>query len=104
MSMCVNEWCNVGRTGTVISAWLVRSGLFEEARDSLEYFTLRRTDKSLGKKTQGVDTPSQSRYVRYYQRLIAVMKNNLPPPVALRLSKLTMRGISGDITVHWGIS
>ncbi len=79
----------------MISAWLVRSGLFEEARDSLEYFTLRRTDKSLGKKTQGVDTPSQSRYVRYYQQLIAVMNKNLPPPVGVRLSKLTMHGISG---------
>ena len=80
----------------MISAWLVRSGLFEQARDSLEYFTLRRTDKSRGTKSQGVDTPSQSRYVEYYQRLIAVMKRNLPPPVALRITTLTLHGISGD--------
>ncbi len=80
----------------MISAWLVRSGLFEEARDSLDYFTLRRTDKSRGKKTQGVDTPSQSRYVRYYQQLIAVMNRNLPPPVALRMTNLTLHGISGE--------
>ena len=79
-----------GRTGTMISAWLVRSGLFEEARDSLDYFTSR------GKKTQGVDTPSQSRYVRYYQQLIAVMNRNLPPPVALRMTNLTLHGISGE--------
>lgn len=50
-----------GRTGTMVAAWLVRSGLFQQARESLEYFNERRTDKSRGKKNQGVDTPSQVR-------------------------------------------
>ena len=43
----------------MISAWLVRSGLFGQAKESLAYFRDRRTDKRRGKKTQGVDTPSQ---------------------------------------------
>ena len=80
----------------MISAWLVRSGLFEEARDSLEYFTIRRTDKSRGKKSQGVDTPSQSRYVQYYERLVSTMRGNLPPPVSLRLKILTLHGVTGE--------
>lgn len=84
----------------MISAWLVRSGLFEEARDSLDYFTERRTDKTRGKKTQGVDTPSQSRYVGYYQQMISDMNRNLPPPLALRLSKLTLHEISGKHADH----
>ena len=50
-----------GRTGMMVAAWLVRSGLFQQARESLEYFNERRTDKSRGKKNQGVDTPSQVR-------------------------------------------
>lgn len=48
-----------GRTGTMISAWLVRSGLFPQAQKSLAYFRERRTDRSRGTKNQGVDTPSQ---------------------------------------------
>ena len=48
-----------GRTGTMVAAWLVRSGLFRQAQDSLAYFRERRTDRSRGTKNQGVDTPSQ---------------------------------------------
>ena len=48
-----------GRTGTMVAAWLVRAGLFHQARESLDYFKERRTDKTLGKKNQGVNTPSQ---------------------------------------------
>ena len=48
-----------GRTGTMIAAWLVRAGLFQQAEKSLAYFRDRRTDSSKGMKSQGVDTPSQ---------------------------------------------
>ena len=37
----------------MISAWLVRSGLFSQAQESLAYFRDRRTDTSRGKKMQG---------------------------------------------------
>ena len=80
----------------MISAWLVRSGLFEEAQQSLQYFTIRRTDKSRGKKSQGVDTPSQNRYVRYYERMLSSMGGNLPPPVSLRIKVLTVHGVAGE--------
>ena len=80
----------------MISAWLVRSGLFEAAGDSLAYFSDRRTDKSRGKKSQGVETPSQSRYVKYYEKLFTQMKGNLPPPVSLRVKQMTIHGLSGN--------
>ncbi len=78
-----------GRTGTMICVWLIESGTFEQAtvsrawcslegyrfhlcllpqtgamnklfsQDSLEYFGTRRTDLSVGKKYQGIETPSQ---------------------------------------------
>lgn len=85
-----------GRTGMMISAWLVRSGLFEEAGKSLAYFSDRRTDKKLGSKSQGVETPSQSRYVIYYERLLIEMSGNLPPPVPLKLTKMTINGLLGE--------
>ncbi|WAQ99156.1 TPTE2-like protein [Mya arenaria] len=62
-----------GRTGTMICTWLVECGNFEEAQDSLDYFGDRRTDLDHGSTFQGVETPSQSRYVGYF----GVVKNKL---------------------------
>lgn len=87
---------STGRTGTMISSWLVRAGLFMGANESLAYFSDRRTDKSRGTKCQGVQTPSQSRYVIYYERLLTEMDGSLPPPISLRLRKLTLLGLYGN--------
>ena len=99
-----------GRTGMMVAAWLVRSGLFPQAQQSLAYFRERRTDRSRGTKNQGVDTPSQvgvvwaeflrvfseqNRYVSYYERLLTQLSGELPPPVALRLSKMVISGLTG---------
>ena len=48
-----------GRTGTMICVWMVESGIFSSAETSLDYFGSRRTDTNVGKKFQGVETPSQ---------------------------------------------
>ena len=48
-----------GRTGTMICIWLVEAGVFSSAGTSLDYFGSRRTDTNVGKKFQGVETPSQ---------------------------------------------
>lgn len=48
-----------GRTGTMICVWLVEAGVFKSAETSLDYFGGRRTDTNVGKKFQGVETPSQ---------------------------------------------
>jgi hypothetical protein len=87
-----------GRTGTMISSWLVRAGLFMGANESLAYFSDRRTDKSKGLKCQGVQTPSQSRYVLYYERLMTEMEGCLPPPTSVRLQKITLLGLNGEIS------
>ena len=52
-----------GRTGLMISCYLLHSGVFETAEDALSYFASRRTDFSVGDKYQGVQTPSQERWV-----------------------------------------
>lgn len=82
-----------GRTGTMICVWLVEAGIFTSANQSLEYFGQRRTDMNVSKKFQGVETPSQSRYVGYYE----VMKNHLggqvPTSSPLLLRKIVIRGM-----------
>ncbi|TRY63667.1 hypothetical protein TCAL_08699 [Tigriopus californicus] len=82
-----------GRTGTMICVWLVEAGIFTSANQSLEYFGQRRTDMNVSKKFQGVETPSQSRYVGYYE----VMKNHLggqvPLSSPLLLKKIVIRGM-----------
>ncbi|XP_052642170.1 phosphatidylinositol 3,4,5-trisphosphate 3-phosphatase TPTE2-like isoform X2 [Harpia harpyja] len=48
-----------GRTGTMVCTWLIDSDQFESAKESLDYFGERRTDRSTSTKFQGVETPSQ---------------------------------------------
>ncbi|XP_043233649.1 phosphatidylinositol 3,4,5-trisphosphate 3-phosphatase TPTE2-like [Amphibalanus amphitrite] len=82
-----------GRTGTMICIYMVETGLFSTAGESLDYFGSRRTDLNVGGKFQGVETPSQSRYVGYYEW----MKNNrhhLPPETPRLLTQLRLSGLS----------
>ena len=95
MLYCFKIWFE-GRTGTMISAWLVRAGLFPGADESLAYFSDRRTDKSRGNKSQGVQTPSQSRYVLYYEKLLMDMSGTLPPPTYKQLKKIILHGLCSN--------
>ncbi|XP_046450372.1 phosphatidylinositol 3,4,5-trisphosphate 3-phosphatase TPTE2-like isoform X2 [Daphnia pulex] len=82
-----------GRTGTMICVWLVEAELFLKAEDSLVYFGSRRTDTRYGHSFQGVETPSQCRYVHYYER-IKENGGDLPPDKKVHLRKIRMEGIS----------
>jgi len=82
-----------GRTGTMICIYMVETGLFSTADESLDYFGSRRTDLNVGHKFQGVETPSQSRYVGYYEW----MKNNrhqLPQETPRLLTSMVVSGVS----------
>lgn len=61
-----------GRTGTLCCAWLLYKGEAQNAQDALNIFALARTDidKSGFAKIQGVETPSQVRYVGYLAELL----------------------------------
>ncbi|KAJ6659273.1 hypothetical protein lerEdw1_019319 [Lerista edwardsae] len=84
-----------GRTGTLVCTWLIDSDQFESAKDSLAYFGERRTDKSASSKFQGVETPSQSRYVEYYEILKTKYDRKLPPARPLGIRRIMIHAIRG---------
>ncbi|XP_053214113.1 phosphatidylinositol 3,4,5-trisphosphate 3-phosphatase TPTE2-like isoform X2 [Panonychus citri] len=84
-----------GRTGTMICAWLIYNGHFDECKEVLEYFADRRTDTSVGKKYQGVETPSQARYIEYFSRIINQMNGKLPVEgKTVNLKSISIEGLS----------
>ena len=54
-----------GRTGVMVSAYLIHSGICADAEKALQYFGDMRTYNA-----KGVTIPSQMRYVHYYEQLI----------------------------------
>jgi PTEN phosphatase family protein len=67
---------------------------FSTFKDSLSYFGDRRTDLTVGSKFQGVETPSQSRYVGYFERVKKEFGYQLPPDKKLKLKTVRIEGIS----------
>ncbi|XP_069826063.1 phosphatidylinositol 3,4,5-trisphosphate 3-phosphatase TPTE2-like isoform X2 [Dendropsophus ebraccatus] len=84
-----------GRTGTMVCTYLVDSDQFESAKESLDYFGERRTDTSVSTKFQGVETPSQSRYVCYYEILKNKYNLQMPPERPLRIRSIRIHSIQG---------
>ncbi|XP_029458635.1 phosphatidylinositol 3,4,5-trisphosphate 3-phosphatase TPTE2-like [Rhinatrema bivittatum] len=84
-----------GRTGTMVCTWLVDSDQFESAKASLDYFGERRTDTSMSTKFQGVETPSQSRYVGYYELVKNKYKWQLPAERKFRIKSFLVHSING---------
>ena len=71
-----------GRTGTFCAALLLWTGFCSTADEALDIYARRRTDPRLGRRRrlQGVDSPSQRRYVRYIERAIHSDRVAIPPP------------------------
>ncbi len=82
-----------GRTGTMICVWLVEAGVFTNANSSLQYFGQRRTDTNVGTKFQGVETPSQSRYVGYFETMRNQFGGRVPPPTKVVLKGISVHGM-----------
>lgn len=84
-----------GRTGTMICIWLVEAGLFGSAEASLDYFGNRRTDLAVGSKFQGVETPSQNRYVGYFGKIKENLNGIPPEEVNLKLRQIRIHAVAG---------
>uniref|UniRef100_A0A7N5JKU5 Phosphatidylinositol 3,4,5-trisphosphate 3-phosphatase TPTE2 n=1 Tax=Ailuropoda melanoleuca TaxID=9646 RepID=A0A7N5JKU5_AILME len=85
-----------GRTGTMVCAYLIASEIFVTAEESLYYFGERRTDKSTSTKFQGVETPSQNRYVGYFADVKNIYNMSLPPRKTLKIKKIVIYSIHGN--------
>ncbi|CAG0884104.1 unnamed protein product [Darwinula stevensoni] len=83
-----------GRTGTLVCVWLIRKGLLANSKACLDYFGRRRTDSNVGHKFQGVETPSQCRFVEYFEKVHA-NGLQLPKPVTLSLCGININGLMG---------
>jgi len=70
-----------GRTGTIIGAYFLYTGLFEDPDKALHYFAVKRSMNNWG-----VTGPSQMRYVRYVGDII--YKRITPLPTILTLAYL----------------
>lgn len=78
----------------MICAWLIFNGHFSDSKDVLDYFGDRRTDTSVGKKYQGVETPSQARYIDYFRKVINDLNGKIPEKQYLKLSNIRIDGIN----------
>ncbi|XP_012414444.1 phosphatidylinositol 3,4,5-trisphosphate 3-phosphatase TPTE2-like [Trichechus manatus latirostris] len=85
-----------GRTGTMVCACLIASEIFTTAEESLYYFGERRTDKTSSSKFQGVETPSQNRYVGYFAKVKNVYHWSLPPRKILFVKRIVIHSIHGN--------
>ncbi|XP_054576251.1 phosphatidylinositol 3,4,5-trisphosphate 3-phosphatase TPTE2-like [Eptesicus fuscus] len=84
-----------GRTGTMACACLIVCEIFTTAEESLYYFGERRTDKTTSHKFQGVETPSQNRYVGYFADVKNIYNLTLPPRKVLTIKKIVIYSIHG---------
>lgn len=94
-----------GRTGTLVCSWLLFSQFCDGSEAALVHFATARTELRKGSKTlQGVDTPSQKRYVRSVHSWLAGNKCYLgsgipvpkPPVTKLRLKNVKISKIFQD--------
>nr|XP_054385464.1 phosphatidylinositol 3,4,5-trisphosphate 3-phosphatase TPTE2-like [Pongo abelii] len=84
-----------GRTGTMVCAFLIASEIFLTAEESLYYFGERQIDKTHRSKFQGLETPSQNRYVGYFAQVKHLYNWNLPPRRILFIKRFIIYSIRG---------
>lgn len=86
-----------GRTGVMISAWLLFSKQWSNADEALRFFAAARTEDQ-----KGVTIPSQNRYVHYFDYSL---KNSLPPARPYAITRVrfftTPKYETGPSTEPW---
>eukprot|EP00698_Gefionella_okellyi_P010901 TRINITY_DN285_c0_g1_i1.p1 TRINITY_DN285_c0_g1~~TRINITY_DN285_c0_g1_i1.p1 ORF type:complete len:539 (+),score=94.94 TRINITY_DN285_c0_g1_i1:160-1776(+) len=81
----VHCMAGLGRTGTIICAYMLYARTFPDADSALKHFGKKRC-----KDGRGVRIPSQLRYVHYYDK---VMKGHKPEPVPMLLKKVVVQPV-----------
>jgi PTEN phosphatase family protein len=62
----------------------------------LTLFAQGRTDLRHGHTFQGVETPSQTRYVGYYEKILHIYNNEMPPARFLNLKSIIITAIASN--------
>ncbi|KEG09395.1 tyrosine phosphatase isoform [Trypanosoma grayi] len=88
-----------GRTGTMVSAYLMYSGRKATADEALDHFSVMRT--AFGGKFQGVQTPSQDRYVRYFERLLPLMRRPYTLQLDAKPKRITHMVLQNIPSIWW---
>lgn len=74
-----------GRTGMLISAYILDSGMRLLADEALRYFGRKRTSNG-----KGVTIPSQKRYVKYYEEMLTRQLDDITCAPAFRIDRIRM--------------
>jgi len=88
-----------GRTGTLCCSWLIYSLNCEDDEEALMRFAECRSDLRHSGHLQGVDTPSQKRYIHYVHMMLKAQNNylcssvapHIPAPPARKMNMLRLR-------------
>lgn len=87
-----------GRTGSLCAAWMIYSQYKPTAGEALSHFAVQRTDPTLKGKLQGVETPSQMRYIHQFfahlERTNAFLGGS--PLTYLRDTTLRLKAVKGE--------
>eukprot|EP00760_Papus_ankaliazontas_P027502 PhM_4_TR3370/c1_g1_i1/m.20670/K18079/TPTE, TPIP; PTEN homologous phosphatase len=90
-----------GRTGFMICCYLLYTGQASDAEDAMARFGSTRTSAS-ARKFQGVESPSQARFVRYFAQMVADRREgkkgidneiSIPDAPPCRITRVSVRGL-----------
>ncbi|KAK9831169.1 hypothetical protein WJX74_005875 [Apatococcus lobatus] len=82
-----------GRTGVMIVAFLLYTGVFQSPEEALKEYAARRTVDG-----KAVTIPSQRRYLSYFHsQIVSLGHLRAPRPETLRLQRLSLRGLPADL-------
>jgi PTEN phosphatase family protein len=81
-------WGGKGRTGTMMSMLLLYTKTCATAPEAMAFFAGKR---NVGAHFKGVETPSQARFVGYFDRIMNEFGGEMPPERRLKFKEIVLR-------------
>jgi hypothetical protein len=80
-------WGGKGRTGTMVCMFLLYFHKCKTTEEAMKYFA---TKRNVGEHFKGVETPTQIRFVKYFEEIVS-NNNALPAEKCLKLKSFIIR-------------